>query len=98
MAPAKELARLDLQKRILLAESEARRLVLAIELGRLVRPVYWVNRLKIQARPLLVTASTLLTYFYARRSKGVTRWIARALGAARVYRGVSRFLARPGKS
>ena len=92
MAPAKELARLALQKRLLLAESEARRMVLAIELGRALRPVQWVNRFKTQAGPVLLTVGTGLTYFFTRKSKGPTRWVAAILGATRVYRGMKRFL------
>ena len=92
MAPAKELARLALQKRILLAESEARRLVLAIELSRLIRPVRWIDRFKIQARPLLLTLSTGLTYLFVRRSRGPTRWVATLLGASRLYRGLRHYL------
>lgn len=97
MAPAQTLAQLALQKRLLLAESEARRLVLASELNRLLRPLNWVDRLQLYSRPLMRVGAPVAAYFMVRRSKGFTRLIASAFGAARVYYGARRYLQRPAK-
>jgi len=94
MAPGKTLAQLALQKRLLLAESEANRLVLASELSRLSRRFHWLDRFQYQARPFMRLGTPLAAYLFARRSRGVTRWIASALGGARIYYGARRFLRR----
>jgi len=88
MAPAKALAQLALQKRLLQAESEAQRLVLAAEIAHLTRPWGWFGRLRSRAHPLLVVVTPVMAFLFARRSKGMTRWVTVALGAARIYRGV----------
>jgi hypothetical protein len=92
MAPAKSLASLELQKRLLLAESEARRLVLAAELNHVVRPVRFLERWQLRARPLFLVGVPVAAYALARRSRGKTRWIATALGAARVFSSLRHYL------
>ena len=94
MAPAKALSRLALQKRILQAESDAHRLVLASELHRVTRPLHWVDRVQLQARPVFVAGIPIAAYLLARRTKGVTRWVAAALGAARTFRSLRQHLRR----
>jgi hypothetical protein len=92
MAPAKALANLALQKRLLLAESEARRIVLASEMNRVARPLRFLGRVRLQARPLLMVGVPVAAYLFARHSKGKSRWIVTALGAARAYSSLRRYL------
>jgi len=93
MAPGKALAQLALQKRLLQAESEAQRLVLAAEIAHLTRPWGWFGRIRSRAHPLLVILTPVTAFLFARRSRGMTRWVTAGLGLARVYgslRGVFR--------
>ena len=96
MAPAKALAQLALQKRLLLAESEAQRLVLASQLHRALTPVRWLDRLQMQSRPLLVVGAPLAGFWVARRTKGMKRWVTAALGAVRLAHSARRLLHKSG--
>jgi len=92
MAPAKALAALALQKRLLVAESEARRLVLASELTRISRPLRWIDAAHLKIRPRLVAGLPMAAYLLARRSRGLTRWAAAGMGAARLYQSLRQYL------
>jgi hypothetical protein len=94
MVPSKELARLALQKRMLLAESEAQRLVLASELHRLITPLRWVDRLQTQVRPLWMVGAPVAGFWLTRRSKGMTRWLSAGFGALRLVKTLRRVLPR----
>lgn len=84
MAPAKALAQLALEKRLLVAESEAQRLVLASALHRATAPLRWVDRVQGQARPLLMVGAPLAGFLVARRTTGLKRWISSGIGIMRV--------------
>ena len=94
MAPAKALAQLALQKRFLLAESEAQRLVLASELRRVIGPLRWVDRLQTSAGPLLRLATPVAAFWLTRRSKGLKRWVPATFGAMRLIRSLRTVLHR----
>jgi hypothetical protein len=94
MAPAKVLAQLALQKRFLLAESEAQRLVLTSELRRAIRPFRWLDRLQVQARPVLMVGVPVAGLWLAHRSKGLKRWVPAGLGALRLLKSLRRMLHR----
>lgn len=94
MAPAKALAQLALQKRFLLAESEAQRLVLVSELHKAITPLRWLDRFQAQVRPVLVVGAPMAGLWLARRSKGIKRWVPAGLGALRLVRNVRRWLHR----
>jgi len=95
MAPAKALAQLALQKRLLQAESGARRFVLAADMSRLTRPMKWVDRVRHYAPLMLLNGAPVVAYLLTRRAKGMTRWVARGLGAVRVLGGLRHYLRRP---
>jgi len=92
MAPAKELAGLALQKRLLLAASQAHRLVLASELQRVVGPLRWLDRMQTHVRPFLAVGAPVAGFWLTRRSKGLTRWVATGLGAMRLVKMLRRAL------
>lgn len=94
MAPAKTLAQLALQKRLLQAESAAQRLVLAAELQRVIAPVRWLDRVQTHMRPLLVVGAPVAGFWFTRRSKGMTRWITTGLGAMKLLQSVRKSLHR----
>lgn len=92
MDPAKALAQLAVQKQLLLAESEAQRIVLAAELHRVIAPLRWMDRLQSTARPVLTIGAPLAGFLVARRSKGLKRWVATGLGALRLTKTLRNFL------
>jgi hypothetical protein len=94
MDPAKELAGLALQKRMLLAESEAQRLVLAAELHRVITPLRWMDRVQSQVRPLLLVVAPFAGFWLTRRSRGMTRWLTAGFGAMRLVRTLRRMIPR----
>lgn len=94
MDPAKELAGLALQKRMLLAESEAQRLVLAVELHRLITPLRWMDRVQAQVRPLLLVGAPIAGFWFTRRSRGATRWLTAGFGAMRLVKTLRKMLHR----
>ena len=92
MAPAKALDRLALQKQLLVAESEAQRLILASALHRAMSPLRLADRIQSQARPLLMFGAPLAGFWFARRSKGMKRWVSTGLGAVRLAQTVRKIL------
>jgi hypothetical protein len=94
MAPEKALAQLALQKRLLVAESEAQRLVLASALHRAAAPLRLADRIQSQARPLLMVGAPLAGFWIASRTKGMKRWVSTGLGVLRLAKSVRRFLTK----
>jgi hypothetical protein len=92
MAPAKELADLATQKRMLIAESEACRIALAADLGGVIAPLRWVDRIRLRGRPALWLGLPLVGYLLRRRLASPTRWVALGLGALRAVLSVKSFL------
>jgi hypothetical protein len=95
MAPREALAELALRKRLLLAESEAQRLVLASELKRLLRPLHWLDRVQTRFRPLLALGAPLAGFWLTRRSKGVKRWAVAGFGVLRLLQSLRKGGRRP---
>lgn len=95
MAPAKALEQLALQKRLLLAESEAQRLILASALHRATSPLKWVSRVQSQTRPVMTVVLPLVGFWVARRSRGMKRWVSTGLGALRIAKSLRGYLHKP---
>jgi len=85
MSPAKELADLAIQKRMLIAESEACRATLAADLHGLTSPLHWVDRLRSGGRPAVLVALPLAGFLLTRRLPKAARWLARGFGAMRLF-------------
>lgn len=94
MAPGKALEQLALQKRFLCAESATLRLVVASELQQALAPLRWMDRLPTRLRPLLWLGLPVAGFWFARRTKGPTRWVSAGLGAVRLLLTIRRFLGR----
>jgi hypothetical protein len=95
MAPAKALEQLALRKRLLIAESDAQRLVLASALHRATSPLKWLDRAQAQAGPLLTVGAPIAGFWFARRTKGLKRWISSGWGVLRLAQTLRRFVHKP---
>lgn len=91
MAPAKGLADLAIQKRMLIAESDACRIILSADLAGLTAPLRWADRIRSRGRPALWLGMPLAGYLLARRMPSA-RWLALGLGALRAGLSLKSFL------
>lgn len=93
MAPQKALDQLALQKRLLLAESEAHRIVIASAFHQASTPLRWVDRIQAQARPFIKMGVPLAGFLLMRR-KGMGRWVSAGLSAVKIARKARKLLSR----
>jgi hypothetical protein len=80
VAPAKALADLALEKRLLLAESEACRVALSADLHHVTAPLRWVERLQTRSRSWLLLAAPIAGLLLARRLPRPARWATSSIG------------------
>lgn len=95
MVPAKTLADLALQKRLLMAEADAYRVTLAADLHRVVAPLRWVDMAQSRLRPVMWIGAPLAGILLTRRLPSVARWVSRGFALLRTLRSVQGMIRPP---
>lgn len=95
MAVAETLAGLARRKETLVAAAEVERAALHVAMGRVSRPLRWLDQAERYLRPwrpLLLVAAPVGGFLLTRRWPGLVRWASRGLGAWGLGRRLWHFL------
>ena len=94
MLAEKALTDLAVQKRLLVAESEANRIALGAELRRVLTPLEWLDRMRSKTAPLLLLGAPIAGYLATRKLPGALRWVSRGMRVFRVFKVLGTVLRR----